>query len=76
MAGAVVKKATTLDGKRSRIGRVRRMSRNKWVFETCPEYPAGETWEPYFIASSKKHALAQAIRCHLNGWVKEWFDDS
>ncbi len=77
MAGAVASLATTPDNRRSRVGRVRRLNRRKWTFETLPEYPLdGEEWEAYFIAHSKEACQAQAIRCHLNGWVKEWWDAS
>ena len=73
---ATVAKTPTIDGSRSRVGRIRKGGAGWWLFETCPEYPLqNEEWEPYCTARRKQDVLAQAIRCHLNGWITEWFEE-
>lgn len=59
------------------IGRVRRSRPwGRWVFEVCPEYPVGETWESQMASSRKGPVIAYATKCLLNGLVKEWHEEN
>lgn len=56
------------------VGRVRKTSANRWLFEYQLEYPTDEKWAPFMSSGRKQDVLACAIKAQLNGWIKEWYE--
>lgn len=79
MAGAGANRPTTPDPKlfqkSSWVGRVRKTSSSRWVFEFQLEYPTDGDWVAYMTSGKKDDVLAMAIKAQLNGWIKEWHED-